>query len=45
MAIAELGTKVISTGNKEIDKKLGGGIPLGSLVLAALALGIRRRNR
>jgi flagellar protein FlaH len=33
MAIAELGTKVISTGNKEIDKKLGGGIPLGSLVL------------
>ncbi len=33
MAIADLGTKVISTGNKEIDKKLGGGIPLGSLVL------------
>jgi flagellar protein FlaH len=25
--------KVISTGNREIDKKLGGGIPLGSLVL------------
>ena len=25
--------KVISTGNTEIDKKLGGGIPIGSLVL------------
>ncbi len=33
MAGAEIGTKVISTGNNEIDKKLGGGIPLGSLVL------------
>lgn len=26
-------TRVISTGNSEIDKKLGGGIPTGSLVL------------
>ncbi len=25
--------RVISTGNTEIDKKLGGGIPVGSLVL------------
>ena len=25
--------KVISTGNQEIDKKLGGGIPVGSMVL------------
>ena len=33
MAVTELGTKVISTGNNEIDKKLGGGIPLSSLVL------------
>ncbi|PKB65005.1 MAG: hypothetical protein BZY80_01445 [SAR202 cluster bacterium Io17-Chloro-G2] len=27
------GTRVISTGSKEIDKKMGGGIPVGSLVL------------
>jgi flagellar protein FlaH len=27
------GSQIVSTGNREIDKKLGGGIPLGSLVL------------
>ena len=27
MAVTELGTKVISTGNNEIDKKLGGEFP------------------
>ena len=27
------GSKVISTGNSEIDKKLGGGIPVGSMTL------------
>ena len=27
------GLKVISTGNTEIDKKLGGGIPIGSMTL------------
>ncbi|HZA22045.1 MAG TPA: ATPase domain-containing protein, partial [Dehalococcoidia bacterium] len=26
-------SQIVSTGNREIDKKLGGGIPLGSLVL------------
>ena len=26
-------TRIISTGSTEIDKKLGGGIPVGSLVL------------
>lgn len=30
---SETKTRVITTGNSEIDKKLGGGIPLGSLVL------------
>ena len=30
---AKKGLKVISTGNSEIDKKLGGGIPLGSMTL------------
>lgn len=32
-ATALKGQRVISTGNPEIDKKLGGGIPTGSLVL------------
>lgn len=33
--VAELETesRVVSTGNPEVDKKLGGGIPIGSLVL------------
>ena len=26
-------SRVVSTGNSEIDKKLGGGIPLGSMTL------------
>ena len=29
----EIGNRVISTGNDELDKKMGGGIPLGSLTL------------
>ena len=29
----ESGVRVVSTGNNEVDKKLGGGIPTGSLVL------------
>ncbi len=33
MVTEAVGAKVISTGNTEIDKKLGGGIPVGSLVL------------
>jgi len=31
--MAEAGKNVISTGNREIDGKMGGGIPLGSLTL------------
>ena len=33
MVAEALEAKVISTGNREINKKLGGGIPIGSLVL------------
>ncbi len=31
--MAQSNVKVVSTGNPEIDKKLGGGIPMGSLIL------------
>jgi flagellar protein FlaH len=31
--ISESDTKIISTGHPEIDKKLGGGVPMGSLTL------------
>lgn len=33
MATTEQGMEIISTGSSEIDKKMGGGIPAGSLVL------------
>ena len=33
MATTAQGTSIISTGSKEMDKKMGGGIPVGSLVL------------
>ena len=30
---SKVARRVVSTGNSEIDKKLGGGIPLGSMTL------------
>ena len=33
MSVQDVKRRVISTGNVEIDKKLGGGIPEGSLIL------------
>lgn len=33
MVTTQEGNQIISTGSNEIDKKLGGGVPLGSLVL------------
>ena len=31
--VAEAKTRIISTGHPEIDRKLGGGVPMGSLTL------------
>ena len=33
MTTSLAGTQIVSTGSREIDKKMGGGIPVGSLVL------------